>query len=106
MQISVIEEKENPLLNRRELQIKIEHPAGTPARIEVKNRVAAELKVEPQQVIVRSMKTSFGKRETVAAVKIYQSAESAQQIEADYVLKRNAAPAEASATEGEKSEDK
>jgi len=62
MQISVIEEKENPLLNRRELQIKIKHEAGTPARIEVKNRVAAELKVEPQQVIVRSMKTAFGKK--------------------------------------------
>jgi len=105
MQISVIEEKENPLLNRRELQIKIKHEAGTPARIEVKNRVAAELKVEPQQVIVRSMKTAFGKKETTAAVKIYQSAESAQQIEADYILKRNAPPAKESATKGEKSED-
>jgi small subunit ribosomal protein S24e len=106
MQISVIEEKENPLLNRRELQIKIKHPAGTPARIEVKNRVAADLKVEPQQVIIRSMKTAFGKKETLAAVKIYRSAESAQQIEAEYVLKRNAPPTEESATEGESSEDK
>ncbi|HYB59307.1 MAG TPA: hypothetical protein VEB88_03565 [Candidatus Acidoferrales bacterium] len=106
MQISVIEEKENLLLNRRELQIKIKHPAGTPARIEVKDRVAAELKVEPQQVIVRSMKTAFGKKETIAAVKIYQSAESAHQIEADYIIKRNAPAAEESGPEGDKSEDK
>jgi small subunit ribosomal protein S24e len=106
MQINVIEEKENPLLNRRELQIKIEHPAGTPARIEVKNAVAAELKVEPQRVIVGSMKAAFGKKETIAYIKIYESPENARQIEAEHILKRNAPPTEESAMEGERSEDK
>jgi small subunit ribosomal protein S24e len=92
MQIEVIKEEDNTLLNRKELQIKIEHPAATPARIEVKHKVAADLKVEPERVIVDNMKTAFGKKETTAYVKIYESAEAAQQIEREHILKRNAPP--------------
>lgn len=106
MRINIIEEEKNQLLNRRELQIKIEHPAGTPARLEVKNRVAAELKVEPQRVIVDNMKPAFGKKEIIAYVKIYESAEKADQIEPEHILKRNALPTEESAAETERNEDK
>ena len=92
MQIEVIKEENNTLLNRKELQIKIEHPAATPARIEVKHKVAADLKVEPERVIIDNMKTAFGKKETTAYVKIYESAEVAQQIERGHILRRNAPP--------------
>ncbi len=103
MQIEVIKEEDNALLNRKELQIKIEHDAATPARIEVKNKVAADLKTEPDTVIVDNMKTAFGKKETIAYVKIYESAEAARQIEGEHILKRNQPPALEPAEGGEES---
>ena len=75
MQIEVIKEENNELLNRKQLQIKIQHEAATPAR-----------------VIIDNMRTAFGKKETTAYVKIYESAEAAQQIEQEHILKRNAPP--------------
>ena len=92
MQIEVIKEQHNALLDRKELQIKITHPAATPARIEVKNKVAADLKVEPDRVIVDNMKTAFGKKETIAYIKVYESTEVALQIEPEHILKRNQPP--------------
>ncbi|MGA7075591.1 MAG: 30S ribosomal protein S24e [Halobacteriota archaeon] len=103
MQIEVIKEEGNALLNRKELQIKIEHDAATPARIEVKNKVAADLKTEPDTVIVDNMKTAFGKKETIAYVKIYESAEAARQIEREHILKRNQPPTLEPAEGGEES---
>jgi small subunit ribosomal protein S24e len=103
MQIEVIKKEENALLNRKELQIKIEHPAATPARMEVKNKVAADLKIEPDRVIIDNMKTAFGKKETMAYVKIYESAEAAQQIEREHILKRNTPPTLEPAEGGEES---
>jgi small subunit ribosomal protein S24e len=89
MQIEVIKEQHNALLDRKELQIKIKHPGATPGRIEVKNKVAADLKVEPDLVIVDNMKTAFGTKETIAYIKVYESTEVAQQIEREHILKRN-----------------
>src|SRR5674476_1415303 len=89
MQIEVIKEQHNALLDRKELQIKIKHPAATPARIEVKNKVAADLKVELDRVIVDNMKTAFGKKETIAYIKVYESTEVSSQTEKEHILKRN-----------------
>jgi len=90
MQIEVISEESNELLNRKQLQVKIQHEAATPQRIEVRDRVAADFKIEPERVIIDNMRTAFGKKETTAYVKIYESAEAAQQIEHEHILKRNA----------------
>jgi small subunit ribosomal protein S24e len=106
MQIEVTKEQYNALLNRKELQIKIEHPAATPARSEVKNKVAADLKIEPERVIVDNMKTAFGKRATIAYVKIYESAEAAQQIEREHIIKRNQPSIKEPAEGGEESQGK
>ena len=92
MQIEVIKDENNELLSRKQLQIKIQHEAATPARIEVRDQVAADFKIEAERVIIDNMRTAFGKRETTAYVKIYESAEAAQQIEHEHILKRNASP--------------
>jgi len=92
MQIEFIKEQQNALLDRKELQVKITHPAATPARIEVKNKVAADLKVEPDRVIIDNMKTAFGKKETIAYIKVYESNKVALQIEREHILKRNQTP--------------
>jgi small subunit ribosomal protein S24e len=103
MQIEVVEEEDNTLLNRKELKVKVSHPAATPSRIEVRDKVAADLKVSPELVIVDNMKTAFGKKETAAYIKIYDSAEAIQQVEQEHILKRNKPPASQPVEGGEQS---
>ncbi|MGZ4925090.1 MAG: 30S ribosomal protein S24e [Halobacteriota archaeon] len=92
MQIEVIKEENNELLTRKQLQLKIQHEAATPARLEVRDKVAADFKIAPERVIIDNMQTAFGKKETTAYVKIYESAEAARQIEQAHILKRNTPP--------------
>ncbi|MGZ4932240.1 MAG: 30S ribosomal protein S24e [Halobacteriota archaeon] len=101
MQIEVTEEVNNTVLNRKELKVKVLHPAGTPSRVEVKNAVAAQFNVSPELVIVDNMKTAFGKKETAAYVKIYESTELAQELEREHILKRNQPQASEPAEGGE-----
>ena len=94
MQVKIISKKENPLLKRKEVQFKIEHgPNGkTPARLDVKRSVAAELQVNEQLVFVKRMKTLTGTTTAVGFANAYETAEQAKIIEPEYIIKRNSPP--------------
>jgi small subunit ribosomal protein S24e len=89
MDLEVIEEKDNMLLNRRELKLKIYHDAATPSRVEVKQNVGMKFNADPDLVIIDKMKSEFGKSETRAYVKIYETIEAAKLVEREHILKRN-----------------
>ena len=90
MDIQVIKEKNNPLLNRREVTFKIFHEEATPSRQSVVDKLAATMNSRQGQVIVDSLKTEFGKRETIGYAKIYETAERAKEIERAHITERNA----------------
>ena len=94
MQVKIISKKENPLLKRKEVQFKIEHgPNGkTPARLDVKRSVAAELQVNEQLVFVKRMKTMTGTTTAVGFANAYETSEQAKIIEPEYIIKRNSPP--------------
>jgi small subunit ribosomal protein S24e len=62
MEIKIVTSKENPLLKRREIQFKIEHgpQSKTPARMDVKKALAAELKIGEELIFVKDMRTLTG----------------------------------------------
>jgi small subunit ribosomal protein S24e len=89
LDIKVIEEKTNPLLNRREVVFKVIHDEATPTRKSVVERLAATLNSKPGLVFVDSLKTEFGKRETLGYAKIYENADRAKQVERPHIIERN-----------------
>lgn len=89
MDIKVIEEKTNPMLNRREVVFKVTHDESTPTRKSVVERLAATLNAKPGLVFVDSLKTEFGKRETIGYAKIYENVERAKQVERPHIIERN-----------------
>jgi small subunit ribosomal protein S24e len=89
MEIKVIEERQNPLLNRREIKFEIDHKGPTPSRKSVIEKLAATMNSQPGLVIVDSMKSEFGKQETVGYAKIYESEERAIQVERSHIVERN-----------------
>jgi small subunit ribosomal protein S24e len=89
MEIKVLSEKNNALLKRREVVFKIFHDKETPSRKSVVERLAATMNSRPGLVIVDSLKTEFGKRETVGYAKIYETEERARQVERSHIVERN-----------------
>ncbi len=89
MDIQVIEEKNNPNLNRREIVFKVIHDESTPSRKSVVEKLAATMNSKSGLVYVDSLKTEFGKRETMGYAKIYETAERAAQVERAHIIERN-----------------
>ncbi len=105
MEVEVISEKENPLLERREVMVRIKHTgAATPLRSEIRKLVAAKLSADDDKMIVGSLDQSFGVSESLAKVKIYKTRKRVEEIENPHVIKKNTpekveAPAEESTAE-------
>lgn len=97
LDIHIIEEKNNPLLNRREVVFKVDHESATPTRKSIVDRIAATMNSKEGLVIVDNLKTEFGKRETIGYAKIYETEERAKQVERPHITERNTfvAPEEA-----------
>jgi small subunit ribosomal protein S24e len=96
MEVKIVSTKENPLLKRKEVDFRVEQgPKGkTPARLEVKKAVAAELKVSEEVVFVKRMRTMTGTNTAVGVANAYETVEQAKFIEPEYIIKRNSPPAE------------
>jgi small subunit ribosomal protein S24e len=89
LDIQIIEAKNNTILNRRELVFKVIHDESTPTRKSVVERLAATQNSKIGLVYVDSLKTEFGKRETIGYAKIYETAERAKQVERAHIIERN-----------------
>jgi small subunit ribosomal protein S24e len=94
MEVKIVSTKDNPLLKRKEVGFRVEHgPKGkTPARLEVKKAVAAELKISEEMVFVKRMRTMTGTNTAVGIANAYETVEQAKFIEPAYTRKRNSPP--------------
>lgn len=90
MEIELIEKKDQPLLSRIEVRFKIKHPnESTPKRDEIRGVLAEQLTVKKGTIIIDSMKSDFGRSETIGFAKLYQSEDKAKAIERKHILVRN-----------------
>lgn len=94
MDVKIISKKDNPLLKRKEIKFVVEQgpKAKTPARLDVKRSLAAELKISDQLVFVKRMKTKTGTSTAVGDANAYETAAQAKLIEPEYIIKRNSPP--------------
>lgn len=71
MQMTVVEEKENPFFKRKELTVLLKHDAtSTPSKAELIKTLAASNNVDESQVIIDYIFTKKGISESLARVKI------------------------------------
>ena len=82
MEFEEINSKDNPLLKRRELVLKVKAEGTTPKKNELADKVSSKYDVKDKKlIVVDSLKTSFGKLDCEAFVKIYESEEALNSIE-------------------------
>lgn len=101
MDIRILKDKNNLLLNRRELDFVVKYEGSTPSRSDVRNKLAAMLSVPLELLVLQRFVTEYGLQEAKGYAKLYSDAQRMKQIENEYVLKRNASGKEAEENAGE-----
>ena len=103
MEIELTEEKENPLLRRKEVMFKLHHEAegASPSREAARNALTKALKCGSNLLVIDKMNTEFGKRETVGYAKVYESEARLKEIERKHIVQRNFEGAEKAEGKGE-----
>ncbi|ERG96313.1 30S ribosomal protein S24e [Haloquadratum walsbyi] len=89
MEIDILSEDENSMLHRTDVQFEIVHDDATPSRLSVRDSLAAKINKDSDEVVVHKLDTKFGMRKTIGYAKVYESPQSARQVEQDYMLERN-----------------
>lgn len=88
MKIQVLEDKKNPLLERREVRFEVESKI-TPKRMAVKDELSKQIKAKVELMVLGKLSQMSGTNVSVGYVKIYNSKESLDKIEAEHMKKRN-----------------
>lgn len=99
MEIKIVQDLDNKLLNRKELDFTVEYEGPTPSRADVKKKLAALLNTDIDLIIVQKIESEYGHQLVKGYAKIYESADRMKQIEKEYVLQRNVMPEEPVAEE-------
>ncbi|NMC57980.1 MAG: 30S ribosomal protein S24e [Candidatus Methanofastidiosa archaeon] len=89
MELEIVKERENPLFNRKELDVRIIHEGGTPKVSEVRDKLSALKSYKLDSFVVRSIQTGYGKDESVAKIYLYSDSKNMMKVEQQFILKRN-----------------
>ncbi|MDZ7700903.1 MAG: 30S ribosomal protein S24e [Halobacteriales archaeon] len=89
MEITVVDEEENPMLHRTDVTFRVSHVEATPDRLAIRDSLAARLNKDADEVVIRKLDTKFGMRTTFGEAKVYESPVQAQEVEQAYMLERN-----------------
>lgn len=90
MEVKIVKQSYNPLLNRKEVQVEVEHPgAGTPDRSAIRKSLAARLNAKPECVFVVSMESRTGSHGTFCHVDVYDSPDIARKVLQPHIVERN-----------------
>ena len=83
------QEFENPLLKRREVRHSI-HKKANPGFAEASKEIAEHFKVSEDLIVVKAVRSGFGKGEFVVEAYVYKDAESRKHVEPAPKFKKEA----------------
>ena len=89
MEIQILEEKDNPLLERNEIQLRIIQDAGSPKIADLRKKIAAQLSLDESLFVVQNVYAEYGMNESRCLLKAYKTKERLKEVEADHVLQKN-----------------
>jgi ribosomal protein S24E len=90
MEITITEEKYNPLIARKEVTALITHLGEvTPTRETVRSKIAAQLNLDLERVVIQKIDGHFGTPQSLLTVHCYDKTEDVLVYEPKFLLKRN-----------------
>lgn len=79
-QIKIIEQKENPLFNRKEIKIMI-NADKTPSKTDSLRVLSKRFSVSPECVAIKTIKGKFGRKEFIITANLYKSEDIKDRVE-------------------------
>jgi ribosomal protein S24E len=81
MKMEILNEYENKLLHRKELDVLLKELTATPSRKEIMSFVAANIGAPENLIVLGNVHQKFGKREVRFKVKVYENEEKMKSVE-------------------------
>ncbi len=82
METTITSVRENPLLDRREVEIEVDHEGeATPGEEDIKERLAAENNLNLEKIEVDSVYTGYGSNKSRVSLKVYEEFEYDEELE-------------------------
>jgi small subunit ribosomal protein S24e len=88
MEITITSDKQNALLNRKELGFKVAFSGATPSRKMIHAKIAAMVNASKDLVVLDSLQNRFGIMQITGEARVYESKKELDTIELDYLIKR------------------
>lgn len=98
MEIEIVNERGNPLLDRREIRFKVSYEGATPRFMDVRGKLISVLKSDGELTVVDNIKTEYGRHVAVGYAKIYANKEGIA-VEPKHRIKKNLEKKEETAKE-------
>jgi ribosomal protein S24E len=90
LNIEIIKENRNPLVDRTEIEFKVENFGnGTPNRLDVKSKLAAMQSAKESLTIIKKIQTGFGSAQILCTAYIYDNSEELKFFEPLHIQVRN-----------------
>jgi len=88
MDFEITSDTRNELLSRREIRFTLRYDGATPSRLQVIGKLCALFNVKEQQVVLDSLKTSFGRMDLVGKARVYDTEEGRKKTERAHLMER------------------
>lgn len=93
MEFTILEDKENKLLNRREIKFEVDYDGEpTPTILSVKHKLVTQLSTKKDLLVVDNIQPKYGEPVGEGYAKVYNNKEALQDIEKPNVLEKNKEP--------------
>jgi small subunit ribosomal protein S24e len=90
MELTIIEETEQPIFKRTHLACEATFEASVPSRGVVAQRLCEKRDVKPELVVIRTITSRFGGGTARIDAYVYTDAETLKRLEAEHLLERTA----------------
>jgi len=82
MEVQIESVRNNPLLDRRQVTVAVDHEEeATPSREDIKSRFAAEKTLNEEAIEVGTIKTGYGSNSSITELKVYEEFEYSEELE-------------------------
>jgi small subunit ribosomal protein S24e len=89
MDIQIQHQEERPLLHRKDITARVTYEGATPQRTTLRDSIAHALKTQADHMIIRQIRTEFGKQAAIVTASAYKDAKALEQFEPKHMKKRH-----------------
>ena len=89
MSVDIKSKTDNKLLSRKEVEAEVTFDGPTPRREELRQAISAKIGADPELVVLREVRNTFGRKAVSVVAHAYSSREILMQTEPEHIRRRD-----------------